>query len=103
MTRRTIVGALTAGTAALGAPAGERYRLGVMAAMYSALPLEEAEDFRYEMLNRCAAAQRTVGHPAILAVIEPLLGEDCHVIANTCWRNPPRAANNRSSTTSPGG
>jgi ectoine hydroxylase-related dioxygenase (phytanoyl-CoA dioxygenase family) len=57
------------------------------------LPLEEAEDFRYEMLNRCAAAQRTVGHPAILAVIEPLLGEDCHVIANTCWRNPPRAAN----------
>ena len=28
------------------------------------------------------------GHrpPAILYVIEPLLGEDCHVIANTAWR-----------------
>jgi hypothetical protein len=54
---------------------------------------EEAEDFRYEMLNRTAAAQQAVAHPAILGVIEPLLGEDCHVIANTCWRNPPRAAN----------
>ena len=27
--------------------------------------------------------------PRILEVIEPLLGEDCHVIANTAWRNPP--------------
>ena len=25
----------------------------------------------------------------ILEVIEPLLGDDCHVIANTAWRNPP--------------
>jgi hypothetical protein len=57
------------------------------------LPVEEAEDFRYEMLNRSAVAQRAVAHPAILEVIEPLLGEDCHVIANTCWRNPPRPAN----------
>jgi hypothetical protein len=57
------------------------------------LPAEEAEDFRYEMLNRSAVAQRAVAHPAILEVIEPLLGGDCHVIANTCWRNPPRPAN----------
>jgi len=49
---------------------------------------EDAEMFRYAMLNRSAAAQRAVGHPALLAVIEPLLGEDCHVIANTAWRNP---------------
>lgn len=45
------------------------------------------EDFRYEMFNRSARAQRVVAHQRILDVIEPLLGEDCHVIANTCWRN----------------
>lgn len=50
----------------------------------------EDEDFRYEMLNRGAQCQAAVGKVEILAVIEPLLGEDCHVIANTCWRNPPR-------------
>ena len=41
--------------------------------------------FRYEMLNRSAPVQRALGHPKILEVIEPLLGEDCHVIANTAW------------------
>lgn len=45
--------------------------------------------FRYEMYNRSAAVQRAIGHPRILETIEPLLGEDCHVIANTCWWNPP--------------
>lgn len=48
----------------------------------------DAQMFRYAMLNRSPAAQRAVAHPALLAVIEPLLGEDCHVIANTAWRNP---------------
>ena len=48
-----------------------------------------AEPFRYETLNRSALAQRTVAHPRLLAIIEPLLGEDCHVIANTTWRQPP--------------
>ncbi|MBX3705655.1 MAG: phytanoyl-CoA dioxygenase family protein [Pseudomonadales bacterium] len=71
-------------------------------AIYTSLPAdrrnprlsaEEADDFRYEMLNRSARAQATVAHPKLLEVIEPLLGEDCHVIANTCWRNPPRPAN----------
>jgi ectoine hydroxylase-related dioxygenase (phytanoyl-CoA dioxygenase family) len=47
------------------------------------------EPFRYEMLNRSALAQEAIAHPAILSVIEPLLGEDCHVIANTAWRQPP--------------
>ena len=46
-------------------------------------------EFRYEMLNRSAACQAAIGHPRILEVVEPLLGEDCHVIANTAWRNPP--------------
>ena len=41
------------------------------------------------MLNHGPCSQAAVGHPAILAAIEPLLGEDCHVIANTAWRNPP--------------
>ncbi len=52
------------------------------------LPREDREMFRYAMLNRSAAAQKAVAHPKLLAVIEPLLGEDCHVIANTAWRNP---------------
>ena len=55
-----------------------------------ALPADEREDFRYEMLNRSAACQRVVADRRLLDVLEPLLGEDCHVIANTAWRNPPR-------------
>jgi ectoine hydroxylase-related dioxygenase (phytanoyl-CoA dioxygenase family) len=71
-------------------------------ALYAALPpdgrhaqrpVEEDNDFRYEMLNRSALSQAAIGHAAILEAIEPLLGEDCHVIANTCWRNPPRERN----------
>ena len=52
-------------------------------------PRPDRAEFRYEMLNRSALAQRAVAHPAILDAIEPLLGNDCHVIANTAWRNPP--------------
>ena len=59
----------------------------------SPLPAEEQEDFRYEMLNRSPLSQRAIANSRILNVIEPLLGPDCHVIANTCWRNPPRASN----------
>ncbi len=53
--------------------------------------LTEADyaDFRYEALNRSPAAQAAVSHRAILDVIEPLLGEDCHVVSNTAWRNSP--------------
>jgi hypothetical protein len=47
-------------------------------------------DFRYEALNSSPAAQRTVAHPGILEIIEPLLGEDCHVISNTAWWNQPQ-------------
>lgn len=53
------------------------------------LSAEERNEFRYEMLNRSAACQAMVGDRRILDVIEPLLGEDCHVIANTAWRNEP--------------
>ena len=48
--------------------------------------IEDMAMFRYAMLNRSAAAQRAVANPRLLEVIEPLLGEDCHVIANTAWR-----------------
>lgn len=51
--------------------------------------LEHWEPFRYEMLNRSEAVQRAIARREILDVIEPLLGEDCHVIANTAWRQPP--------------
>lgn len=51
---------------------------------------DDYADFRYEALNRSAAAQAAVAHPAVLEVIEPLLGEDCHVISNTAWRNRPQ-------------
>ncbi|MGZ8764923.1 MAG: phytanoyl-CoA dioxygenase family protein [Acidimicrobiia bacterium] len=47
------------------------------------------DEYRYEMSNRSAACQRLVAHPRILAVIEPLLGDDCHVIADKAWRNVP--------------
>jgi len=61
--------------------------------VFESVPPERArddkDDFRYEMLNRSAACQRAVAHPRILEAIEPLLGDDCHVIANTAWRNPP--------------
>ncbi len=49
---------------------------------------EDMAMFRYAMLNRSPAAQKAVANPKLLAVIEPLIGEDCHVIANTAWRNP---------------
>lgn len=50
---------------------------------------EESAPFRYEMLNRSAVVQQAIANPRILEVIEPLLGEDCHVIANTAWWQPP--------------
>lgn len=61
--------------------------------VFEAYPEERFRDdraeFRYEMLNRSARCQQALGHPRILEVIEPLLGDDCHVIANTAWWNPP--------------
>jgi len=47
-----------------------------------------AEMFRYQMFNRSALSQRVAGHRGILAIVEPLLGSDCHIIASTAWRNP---------------
>jgi ectoine hydroxylase-related dioxygenase (phytanoyl-CoA dioxygenase family) len=62
---------------------------GVFEAVGPERSRDDRAEFRYEMLNRSAACQAVIGHPRILEVVEPLLGEDCHVIANTAWRNPP--------------
>ncbi|MEM7141218.1 MAG: phytanoyl-CoA dioxygenase family protein [Actinomycetota bacterium] len=50
--------------------------------------VEDYAHRRHATFNKSAAAQRAIAHPRILEVIEPLLGEDCHVIANTSWRDP---------------
>ena len=50
---------------------------------------DDDECFRYAMLNHSALSQQAAANPKILEAIEPLLGEDCHIIANTAWRNPP--------------
>ena len=52
----------------------------------------DLDEFRYQLLNRSELAHHAIGHPRILEAIEPLLGDDCHVIANTLWRNPPEFA-----------
>jgi hypothetical protein len=60
--------------------------------VFDAYPAERGnhpEHYRYEILNRSALAQAAIGHHRILEVIDPLLGDDCHVVANTAWRNPP--------------
>jgi len=44
-------------------------------------------EFRHGMFNRSPLSQKAIASRAILDVIEPLIGEDCHVIANTAWRN----------------
>ncbi|MEZ6016982.1 MAG: phytanoyl-CoA dioxygenase family protein [Planctomycetota bacterium] len=50
--------------------------------------LSRASMFRYEMFNRSAASQAIAGDRAILDVIEPLISDECHLIACTAWRNP---------------
>jgi len=53
---------------------------------------ENAAMFRYEVFNRCGTAQEAIARPNVLAILEPLLGNDCHAISCTAWRNPPGAA-----------
>ncbi|MEZ6002804.1 MAG: phytanoyl-CoA dioxygenase family protein [Planctomycetota bacterium] len=50
--------------------------------------LERAEMFRYEMFNRSAACQAIAGDRRVLDLLEPLLGDECHMISCTAWRNP---------------
>tara|TARA_R110002072_G_scaffold10443_6_gene48540 strand:+ start:3935 stop:4783 length:849 start_codon:yes stop_codon:yes gene_type:complete len=56
------------------------------------LDAERGAMFRYEMFNRSALCQDILAHREILEAVEPVLGDDCHVIACTAWRNPPGSA-----------
>jgi ectoine hydroxylase-related dioxygenase (phytanoyl-CoA dioxygenase family) len=49
---------------------------------------DNAEMFRYEMFNRSALCQQVIARPNILAILEHLLGNNCHAISCTAWRNP---------------
>lgn len=53
---------------------------------------ERARMFRYQMYNRGALCQKVTGDPRVLAIVEPLLGPECHVISSTAWWNPPDPA-----------
>jgi len=70
--------------AALGAEIATVYETSV-----ADRPQDVRNEFRHGMLNRSPLSQKAVASRAILDTIEPLLGEDCHVIANTAWRNVP--------------
>lgn len=51
--------------------------------------LEHAQMYRYEMFNRSPLCQAAICRREILDVLEPLVGDDCHAISCTTWRNPP--------------
>ena len=53
---------------------------------------ERGAMFRYEMFNRSARCQEIMARREMLDTVEPVLGDDCHVIACTAWRNPPGPA-----------
>ena len=55
----------------------------------SAITAEVGAMYRYQMFNHGPLCQAAIAHPTILATLEPLLGNDCHVISCTAWRNPP--------------
>ncbi len=44
---------------------------------------ENAQMFRYEMFNRSALCQAAIARAAVLEILEPLLGGDCHAISCT--------------------
>ena len=69
--------------------------LAVFAATDAERGRPDREEFRYAMINRGPLSQAACAHPRILEVIEPLLGGDCHIIANTAWNNPPDFAGGR--------
>lgn len=58
----------------------------------SAITPEVGAMYRYRMFEHSALCQQAIARREILDVVEPLLGDDCHVIACTAWRNPPGAA-----------
>src|SRR5258706_160957 len=53
-------------------------------------PQDQRNEFRHGMLNPAPLSQRAIAARPPLHGIEPLLGEDCPLIANTAWRNKTR-------------
>jgi ectoine hydroxylase-related dioxygenase (phytanoyl-CoA dioxygenase family) len=49
---------------------------------------ENAAMFRYEMFNRSPLCQQAIARPAILDILEHVIGRNCHAISCTAWRNP---------------
>lgn len=47
------------------------------------------DQFRHNVVARSAVAREVLARREILDVVEPLLGEDCHVICAPAWRIPP--------------
>ncbi len=58
----------------------------------SAISPAVGEMYRYQLFHHSPLCQQAIARRAILDVLEPLLGWDCHVIACTGWRNPPGEA-----------
>ncbi len=77
---------------ALRAEIGEVFEQYPPDARDNCLDPVRGEIFRYEMFNRSPLSQEILGRREILDCIEPVLGDDCHVIACTAWRNPPGSA-----------
>jgi ectoine hydroxylase-related dioxygenase (phytanoyl-CoA dioxygenase family) len=46
------------------------------------------EHWRMLLFERSELCQRMIEHPGLLSVVEPILGKDCHVIANAGWMTP---------------
>ena len=59
----------------------------------SATTRELGEMYRYRMFHHSPLCQQAIGKREILDVIEPLLGQDCHLISCTSWNNPPGESN----------
>lgn len=65
--------------------------------VYERFPADERQNvpepqknvFRYYMVDRSPACLRFLAHPRVLDILEPLVGEDCHLINCTAWRNAP--------------
>jgi ectoine hydroxylase-related dioxygenase (phytanoyl-CoA dioxygenase family) len=55
-------------------------------------PTEDDEKYgpywRMLLFERSELCQRMIEHPKLLEVVEPILGSDCHVIANAGWMTP---------------
>lgn len=55
---------------------------------YYCIGNDRGQMFRYEMFNRSERAHAALERRELLDGLEQVLGDDCHVIACTAWKNP---------------